>query len=517
MNRKTLLFAALTLVAACSQDLVIETNDQVNKETILPSKLSKTQSMDRFAAILSKAVHENKDLRVFLKNEALKQFDKDYDVLFNRSKNEKVGTSTFREVLVSYSSEKEIAAIEQNVPLLNILLPKIPFVDISAENYDANNAETPVAVVQNDSVALLQNGTLLEKIAFDRVPECHLFVVNENDRVVATRHATRGTTTLAFKDPIFDNSQRNTRTATLSGSQISQRAINAYSFFNQHDGSNRQIALQRDYIYYGLTPTNSQGQLNRSVYEYINHIEVDPKAYFKMADEKENPETAPNGHDPYVKKEHLRKEKGGYSWPDLLRNFWTSGAYEIRLEIYSSGNKSPEIRYIPVRPEEIWDFHIKHEYKHKTWFRHSVHYYSIYPDKFTVKPYYLAPGACPIGNWDLSNESLTKKIIFSEEDNSGKEIIAEVGFEDVRATTKKVSGDVKFGLGIFNIGIGTDITSTNTTKKISKLTVSRKEKSDDLGNVEIKFYDPIIERRTSQGYDVKTYSTGFIKFSLNCN
>ena len=43
-----------------------------------------------FSIILSKALSENPQLRIFLKQEALEQFDRDYDVLYLRSKNELV-------------------------------------------------------------------------------------------------------------------------------------------------------------------------------------------------------------------------------------------------------------------------------------------------------------------------------------------------------------------------------------------------------------------------------------------
>ncbi|OOV29533.1 hypothetical protein BXU11_06510 [Flavobacterium sp. LM5] len=56
---------------------------------------------------------------MFLKNEALKQFDKDYNVLYYLVRNSVINGDRFRDILVSFSSEKDIAEIEKNVPLIN--------------------------------------------------------------------------------------------------------------------------------------------------------------------------------------------------------------------------------------------------------------------------------------------------------------------------------------------------------------------------------------------------------------
>ena len=58
--------------------------------------------------------------------------------------------------------------------------------------------------------------------------------------------------------------------------------------FNQDNNSINQIAFQRDNIYYGMTPTKTTGELNRSVTEYLSYMIVDPKVYTKISDEQSN-------------------------------------------------------------------------------------------------------------------------------------------------------------------------------------------------------------------------------------
>jgi len=109
----------------------------------------------KFTEAFSNALIANKDLRRIVKEEALKQFDKDYDVLYalvkNKSltPNEYLKTSsnktsenllqkwanalTLREALLPFfSSEAELIEIEQKLPLLTIFVPELPLGYFSA-------------------------------------------------------------------------------------------------------------------------------------------------------------------------------------------------------------------------------------------------------------------------------------------------------------------------------------------------------------------------------------------------
>ncbi len=50
----------------------------------------------------------------------MKQFDKDFNVLYYLVRNSEINGDKFRDILVSFSSEKDIVEIEKNVPLINI-------------------------------------------------------------------------------------------------------------------------------------------------------------------------------------------------------------------------------------------------------------------------------------------------------------------------------------------------------------------------------------------------------------
>lgn len=94
-------------MTACQKDELSETNQSATE-----SVSEKKTLLSNFAEVLSKVIYDRQDVREFLKSEAIKQFDKNYDVLYVLVKDKMIGGSTFRDILVEYSSEDEIAHIE---------------------------------------------------------------------------------------------------------------------------------------------------------------------------------------------------------------------------------------------------------------------------------------------------------------------------------------------------------------------------------------------------------------------
>lgn len=81
-----------------------------------------------FGNSLSHALVADKDLRGFLKQQALKMMDADYDILYALVKNERLANGkTFRETLATYFRDPaELTKIEANLPLLTIFIPRCP-------------------------------------------------------------------------------------------------------------------------------------------------------------------------------------------------------------------------------------------------------------------------------------------------------------------------------------------------------------------------------------------------------
>lgn len=144
------LFCTMAL-CACTD----EVNELPFKDGMTPVARSVAEELDvetaqrEFAKILSNAVYDNMALRQFLKDEAIKQFDNDYDVFYPLVKGmEVMAGKTFYDILLDYSSEDELNSIENAVPLLNIYVPDLSlFGNITAYNWNVIEEEIPVYLI----------------------------------------------------------------------------------------------------------------------------------------------------------------------------------------------------------------------------------------------------------------------------------------------------------------------------------------------------------------------------------
>ena len=138
---------------SCQKEIGTKENEQITEKSF--------NAQEEFSIILSKALHENINLREFLKNEALKHFDKDNDVLYCKSKYELVdGRYTFEEVLKAYDENHFLEYIEAEMPLLNILVPDWSWADgFSVNTWKIEDSDVSVAYRQDESgLSVYNNG-----------------------------------------------------------------------------------------------------------------------------------------------------------------------------------------------------------------------------------------------------------------------------------------------------------------------------------------------------------------------
>lgn len=522
-------FAALALLcislcfSSCTNE--IETTDNALSSIKNDEELTQESAMVRFTEILSKATHNNKDVRKFLKEESLKQFDKNYDVLYAKVKDYTIGNKTFEEILAEYSSIEEMNAIFKVLPRLNVYIPKIPMLNVSAENLDCADSEIPVTYSGVTTNKLYVNGTAVDSIEMGEVPGFHVFVVNNNSRVNVTSTTRSNGKLYEFIAPEFDGEVQEpiTRSAGISDTAIVEdymldsKLKTAYDkYFNKDDGSIYQKALQRDYIYYGLTPSSrTSGELNRSARDYLFFIEVNPNAYRNITQPKDKYDYT---DDPEIQRNSTSRKKRDFYDYELVNEFWTKGSYNIKMETIVSTSTVPVIKYIPVRPEEIWDFHLERSYRHSTMFRHSKYTYYIDPSRFTAKRFYLK-NPIAFEKWDLSQEALSREIRFYESD-PGESMDVSYTFEYTRMNKNKLNGSFKYCLGLGekkdngNIEVNDEYTYENTKKETKVINIKVTNNDDDLGMETIHFYDPIIVGKTGNKYNLKKYSTGIITFGI---
>lgn len=139
MKKTKILFVAMTalLIVACAKE------PQFSQEQASYVKvIDEDTALRNFSVALSKAVCSEQSVREFLKREALKQVDNDYDVFYPFVKNLQVdGSRTFGDVISQYL-EGDIKEIESAVPTLNILVPDMTWLDsqgFCAEKWDTSD------------------------------------------------------------------------------------------------------------------------------------------------------------------------------------------------------------------------------------------------------------------------------------------------------------------------------------------------------------------------------------------
>lgn len=196
--------ASLSLIfSSCAKD-VLETEETVENENqqVELNETEKDSLKAQFACVLSSVVYGNEDVREFLKTEAIKQFDKNYDVLYVNVKDKQVDGKTFRDFLVRESSEDFIREVESGIPLLNILFPNLPMFNLAPEQYDSKDDELPVAVVREKCNELYFNGKCTDRLEKGQIPGFHTLVVNENTRVIVNNDTRRGVSSFVFSQPL---------------------------------------------------------------------------------------------------------------------------------------------------------------------------------------------------------------------------------------------------------------------------------------------------------------------------
>ncbi len=483
-----------------------------------------------FSIILSKALSENPELRIFLKQEALEQFDRDYDVLYLRSKNDLVdGKNTFAEVLSKYDDNGYLDRIEEDMPKLNILIPDWSWAEgFSINNWDTTNNDVSVGYVIDGAKLQLYNGGKEEFVMeFGQLSEFPIVIINTNERVEVLHNTKSSAPSFVFIDPEFDGSQiirtkvddhqyydRIIETEDYSNfvsaaemANGSTSSIDAYSLFKDNTS-----AVHRDYIYYGMTNDIVAGKLNVHINEYIAKFRLgslDSEFLFDGDDFK----NCPSSYTRFV------------SIPDetLIKKFCYEGNLELYFQICignANGTSTIITKYKTVSFADAFQLSKVHvDFKHKTLFTDRKWVFTVDAKCFVPK---WIDANIQLPKWDISSQSTIMNIHVSEYDNETEETgtitvvksftsnfsteaeLAVTGTVDLKKIANaNASGKVKIGYG-----------STSKEETTETLTTKVKKGSDDLGTALLYYTDPIVLSPDTlngvDGYRVKEIETGFV-------
>ncbi len=461
-----LLLATGMLTFSCRQEL--DKQVQPSEAQEVASLVEQDTHRIQFAKTLAKAL-ENEEVRRFIKQEAGKQFDMDYDVLFQLVKDTELSAGrTFASYLAPYAeSPEQFGKVTESLPLLTILVPELKA--FSNQKWDVAIQIPLVAVVNSDHDEI--NHTKL--VAFDHLgnevelhsnvqPTVPVLVVKENERVTTLSSngrysynfkpkgsliAAKGGKSFYFNDDAYNKKKQvNTNASRLTAkSYLDPRLTSAYDL---------GAASQRDYVYYNILNSTDQGPVNTNYGEYLTSI--------KFVDQG-NMDTAVND--------------------DRLSN-WADGALEFSLEIlFFNGTSSVknDNKVFSVQNSELSD---------------------------GTPNFYWFPTPILITTWDYKTMGDTWKIVVQEIDPA----------TTITTSTQigsKFSTNFKFDIGFgkeVKVGIGAG--GSTETSRTSTVSYQTTQASDNLGSVIIPFTQRVLTSRTtlfnSPWYNVLDMNTGSI-------
>lgn len=525
-----LLLSILTLMCSLS---ACESDDNVSgvldaKNNASELTISETDAQKSFAKILSIAVAKDETLRAFLKSEAEKQYDKDYDVFYPSVKDKKIANGkTLRDILVSCSSENEMVTIEKSLPLLTVMIPDLaPFGAFSINKWDASDDQVAVTYAKdNDNSLFFAEGDSLLSLPKGDLPNFPFMVVKSNERMkivgkVATRsgdYSDMDANKYDFADSAFDGTKScetrakysnydedNTETAPeekpyLKEKELDKRCITAYNNYR-----NNKYLIDREYVYYGLSPDNKEnGKLDPNVKEKLYKFRVDSTVYSKITNEQV-------GDDPHLKNEAYYK-KWHPSGEQIAKDLWTDGAYEIVFQVYCGSSSMVETKTISVKGSDLFyvsKFHVKKQ--HHTGFRSSKWWYTTTPGDLKGKWVDVSAENIYLTNtWDLSNSPVSIYIKFFEKDNGTTKTITD-SYTTSYTNKADLNASGKYDQESFSIGFSNQVTS----QKTFTISYQYKDEDDDLGSLYLNFKDPIIvsdKYASSKGYEMYSLNTGSMK------
>lgn len=462
-----------------------------------------------FAQVLSRAVVEDENLREFIKTEALKQFDKDYDVFYPFVKDQVVTDGrTFRQILLNYVSESDLNLIESQLPMLNILVPDWEWIDaFSVKNWNVSDSDIIVSVDSKDKHPVYHNGVLLGELGNGLFPEYPVLIVKENERMKLVSPETK----VSAYSYEFANDAYNPTIVTKVTPTTS------YRYFDTNPGVNalskvdmRSLApevvqawdeygddpneAQRQYVYFNMKNGESTGVLNPKIRESVLAIRLHDTNCIDATND-------PTLNEVKQKKEDIDSDE------TLLNLLWGEGQLEIQLYATTlDANNNIVVlneNAIPVNGCEIFDIaKVQRDFYHKTLFTKRKYVYIGTKKDLSPKWYYL-PTPLEFDKWDPSSGSSVIDIHAYELDGT-----TEIEVTDTLTIQNGISLGAKVG-DKFELDFDYNGNTIERTMKY-KITTG----SDNLGSKELYFNDYIIKEEDDDQYILDYYSTAKLDFIM---
>ena len=529
------LMCLLTCFACSKHNIDIDTSNSLITD--------KEEAMKTFSIALSKAVHSNQELKDFIKKEALKCFDNDYDVLYPYVKNRKVGDlGSFKDIIASYMDDPSLMdRIESCIPLLTIYVSDVTWLDpegFCARNWNTSDPMTTITYVGKFGVCqhLFFNGSLIGDVDAFTIPAGPVLIVKECERVTLDPLTKSGEISYRFIDSAFDGTITKNENNPFDGpysssylpgeeaedntDKIASTYLNslcpetAYAFF---EFGNSSDALQNDYLFYGMRNSCTEGRLKYNVRTKIARFKISPRSFDPIFDDLNGLDTRfVNSF--YVTSENGRTEP---SMSAIYSKLWADGALEIGVKVLSADALDNVGQfYYDVKARDLYTLNANSILKEKWASSRNKDYitwqYSISArDNTTLTSKWYYPESSPfLPTWDLYNNSAYT--IFVTEEDSGTTTSQTLTYTSKKAnqSSQKVGLDVGLTDSVtLKTEVGwtqTDETATNITENIIWT-----NDTDILIKQVVSYKDNYIyERLTPAYFNVRSYESDRFTFTI---
>lgn len=485
-----------------------------------------------FSMILSKAVHDNKELRLFLKNEALRQFDYDNDVFYPFVKDQVVcGSETFRDILVKYSNESLLSEIEQTLPKLNILIPDWSWLGcFSVNSWDATDSAPVVTFIDgHEDVEVFENGKYIGNLPEEGFPDFPVLIIKSNERMTATPSTKGDDIKYGFIDDAFNNINTKVKRVYseetvdgipdisnfVPGSEINYRVKKAFDYFS----TGEKRIYQRDYLYYNMTAENQQKPRYENIWETIYKFKFRTYDIEALTDDVFNGKNHDLDFEKALNhKEDYKKNDSAKSPAELRNIFYAEGNLELvfLIAIPSKGGIDTTEEAVSVSFKDVFAInYVNLRFRHKSGFGRDWYIY-------TLKPEAIVPRWCKVNlkipRWDISTDSNTITITVTEIDETGtQEVEYSTSNKYASNFTSNLSGEGEVKGVKLKVGLGynyNDVEESGTKEKYTR----NQSGIDKLGQIKLEYLHPVILAKTTkngiQGYEVNTHSSGNVDIMI---
>ena len=526
LSRLFILFLILG-ISSCSKDIKEPIKDQ--------------DDFSQFAITLSKAIYNEQALREIIREESLKKFDNDYDVLYWNIRNRTIGNKRVEDLILQYDNTpgELIKTIERH-PLLTIFVADWKFINsICAESWDVNDPKVLVASgAETKKHTLWGNGEIITVLSPDEFPPLVTLIVKDNERVRVSPSTKSGSFSFDFIDPCYDPSNNSSATKLdwvprgeqevqtiqeddfLSPEEVGEPSITAYNLFH-----NNSAAKHRDFIYYGMTGPNQEREVNNNISEVLYQIRFSNAAANALYDD-----ITPGYEDPKLSNDWIVSMDRRLSSAELISRYWVDGQLELRFQLFSVTKNGTIALIEKTHSVYFYDlFYLKKAYtdiKHETLFNWNTDYkYHITRACFEPKWYKI--NIPLIADWNIGETNTNLKIRVFEMDNETSSYSDNITINGQFAMNFREYGENSASInakiedlvsitGTKKMGFEYGGTAQQTVTGTKSITV--KEGPDLLGEAYLYYHQPIIlEERDNGGttdYRVNVLSTGTLQMMI---